>query len=53
MGLLKLEVIDDDAYTLLPARVEEDASLRLQNSLEKFRDAKQKGDALYYEYWSK
>ena len=28
-------------------------SLRLQNSLEKFRDAKQKGDALYYEYWSK
>ena len=53
MGLLKLEVIDDGAYTLLPAQVEEDASLRLQNSLEKFRDAKQKGDALYYEYWSK
>ena len=53
MGLLKLEVIDDGAYTLLPAQVEEDASLRLQNSLEKFRDAKQKGDALYYEDWSK
>ena len=56
MALLKLEPTEDGEYALVPAQfneAEEDASLRLQNSLEKFRDAKQKGDALYYEYWSK